>query len=61
MRGKLRDKRDVKRDRLKREVMVRKTSKRDNRNLLLLRQINENDDYQLDGEDDLTIEEEQHN
>lgn len=57
MRGKLRDKRDVKRDRLKREVIVRKTSKRDNRNLHLMRQINENDDYLLDNEDELTIEE----
>jgi len=59
MRGKLRDKRDVKRDRLKREVAVRKPSKRDNRNLQLWQQTGENDDFLLENEDELTIEEEQ--
>lgn len=35
MRGKLRDKRDVKADRLRRETPGRRTSRRDNRNLHL--------------------------
>jgi hypothetical protein len=60
MRGKLRDKREVKRDRLKREIIGRKPSKRDNRNLQLLQQPVD-DDYPLDAEDELTIEEKQRN
>jgi hypothetical protein len=61
MRGKLRDKRDVKRDRLKRETMGRRPSKRDNRNLHLLQTLeNNNDDYELE-EDELAISEEQQN
>lgn len=61
MRGKLRDKRDVKRDRLKRETMGRRPSKRDNRNLHLLQTLeNNNDDYELE-EEELAISEEQQN
>lgn len=61
MRGKLRDKRDVKRDRLKREAMGRRPSKRDNRNLHLLQTLeNNDDDYALE-EDALDLIEEQQN
>lgn len=60
MRGKLRDKHDVKRDHAKRELMGRKPSKKDNRNLQLM-QSQDDDDDQLVEEDELTIEEEQHN
>lgn len=62
MRGKLRDKRDVKRDRLKREMMGRKPSKRDNRNLHLLQPMDDNDDdYLLEEEGELaTTNEQQH-
>ncbi|HEU5379483.1 MAG TPA: hypothetical protein VFV38_29005 [Ktedonobacteraceae bacterium] len=61
MRGKLRDKRDIKRDRLKRELMGRRPSKRDNRNLHLLHQAENDDDYQLEDVGELTVDEEQHN
>ena len=44
MRGKLRDKRDVKRDRLKREMFGRRPSKRDNRNLHTQPFDNDDDD-----------------
>jgi hypothetical protein len=60
MRGKLRDKRDVKRDRLKREMMGRKPVKKDNRNLQLV-QSQDDEDYLLDEDEELTIKEEQHN
>lgn len=60
MRGKLRDKYDVKRERIKRELMGRRPSKKDNRNLQLM-QPADDDDYLLDEEDELAIEEEQHN
>ena len=60
MRGKLRDKRDVKRDRLKRETMGRRPSKRENRNLHLLQTYeNDEDDYLLKEESDLTVSKEQ--
>lgn len=62
MRGKLRDKRDMKRDRLKREMMGRKPSKRDNRNLHLLQPLDDNDDdYQLEDEGELATTSEQQN
>ena len=60
MRGKLRDKREAKRDRLKREMMGRKPVKKDNRNLQLVHS-QEDDDYLLDEEEELTIKEEQRN
>ena len=48
MRGKLRDKRDARRDRLKREMMGRRPTRRDNRNVYLLqREDDENDDDYL--------------
>jgi hypothetical protein len=61
MRGKLRDKRDVKRDRLKREMMGRKPSKRDNRNLQLLQPLEDDDDYLLEEEGKLAVSNEQRN
>jgi len=62
MRGKLRDKRDMKRDRLKREMMGRKPSKRDNRNLHLLRSFEDEDgDYLLEDEGELAMTNEQQN
>ncbi|HEX4715433.1 MAG TPA: hypothetical protein VH164_10940 [Ktedonobacteraceae bacterium] len=62
MRGKLRDKRDVKQDRLKRELLGRRPSKRENRNLHLVQQANENvDDDLLEEEGELTITETQQN
>ncbi len=61
MRGKLRDKREVKRDRLKREMMGRRPSKRENRNLHLLQTYENDDDYSLEEESELTISEEQQN
>jgi len=61
MRGKLRDKRDVKRDRLKREMMGRRPSKRENRNLHLLQTYeHDEDDSSLEEESELTVSEEQH-
>jgi len=62
MRGKLRDKRDIKRDRLKREMMGRRPNKRDNRNLHLL-QTYESDENESAWEEgsELTISEEQQN
>ena len=60
MRGKLRDKRDVKREHMKRELMGRRSSKKDNRNLQLL-QTQDEDDELLDEDDELTAEEEQKN
>ncbi|HEY0756859.1 MAG TPA: hypothetical protein VGD98_23100 [Ktedonobacteraceae bacterium] len=63
MRGKLRDKYDTKRERLKRETMMgRRPIKRDNRNLHL--QPFDNDDaneFELEEEGGLTISEEQQN
>jgi hypothetical protein len=62
VRGKLRDKRDVKQDRLKRELLGRRPSKRENRNLHLVQQANENDDDDLlEEEGELTITEAQQN
>jgi len=62
VRGKLRDKRDVKQDRLKRELLGRRPSKRENRNLHLVQQANENDDDDLlEKEGELTITEAQQN
>jgi hypothetical protein len=62
MRGKLRDKRDVKRDRLNREIMGRRSSKRENRNLHLLQTYeSDQNDYALEEESKLTISEEQQN
>jgi hypothetical protein len=62
MRGKLRDKRDVKRDRLKRETMGRRSSKRENRNLHLLQTYeSDENEYVLEEGSELTISEEQQN
>lgn len=62
MRGKLRDKRDIKRDRLKREMMGRRPSKRENRNLHLLQTYgSDEDDYALEEGSELAISEEQQN
>lgn len=62
MRGKLRDKRDVKQDRLKREMLVRRPNKRENRNLHLSQVVMENDDeYLLEEEGELAVAEEQQN
>ncbi len=61
MRGKLRDKREVKRDRLKREMMGRKPAKKDNRNLPLVEQLDDDDDYLLDEESELMLEKDQQN
>ena len=58
MRGKLRDKRDVKHDRLKRDMMGRKPAKKDNRNLHFV-QSEDEDDYLLDEEENLKIAKEQ--
>lgn len=62
MRGKLRDKRDVKRDRSKRETMLgRRPAKRDNRNLQLQQFDKDENEYELEEEGVLTISEEQQN
>jgi hypothetical protein len=62
VRGKLRDKRDVKQDRLKRELLGRRPSKRENRNLHLVQQANENeDDDLLEEEGELKVTEAQQN
>jgi hypothetical protein len=61
MRGKLRDKRDMKRDRLKREMMGRRPNKRENRNLHLLQAFENDDDYVSEEENELTISDEQQN
>lgn len=61
MRGKLRDKREIKRDRLKHEMMGRRPAKRANRNLHLQPQADDDDDLQLEGEETLAIEKEQLN
>ena len=59
MRGKLRDKRETKHDRLKREPL-RRPNKRENRNLHLTQTGFENDDeYLVDDEDELTNADEQ--
>jgi hypothetical protein len=60
MRGKLRDKRETKHDRLKRESMLRRPNKRENRNLHLAQAGFENDDeYLVDDENELTNTDEQ--
>jgi hypothetical protein len=57
MRGKLRDKRDMKRDRLKQEMLGNRPAKRANRNLHLQQQTeNEDDDQPLDEENTLSVE-----
>ena len=62
MRGKLRDKRDTKHDRLKRDMLVRRPNKRENRNLHLTQTVLENDDeYLLEEEGELAVTEEQQN
>ena len=62
MRGKLRDKRDVKHDRSKRETMMgRRPAKRDNRNLHLQQSDNDENEDALEAEGELTISEEQQN
>lgn len=60
MRGKLRDKRETRRDRLKHEITGRRPSKRENRNLHLQQQA-ENEDDLLEEEETLDIEKEQLN
>lgn len=62
MRGKLRDKREIKRDRLKHEMMGRRPAKRANRNLHLQPQADDDDDdLPLEDEETLAIEKEQLN
>jgi hypothetical protein len=62
MRGKLRDKRDVKRDRSNREAIVgRRPARRDNRNLQLQQVDNDENEIDLEEEGGLTITEEQQN
>lgn len=62
MRGKLRDKRDIKHDRSKREMMLgRRPAKRENRNLQLQQIDNGEDEDVLQEEGELTITEEQQN
>ena len=59
MRGKLRDKRtETKRENFKRELMERRrTSKRDNRIVIIqLRQLDQEDDYPLEEEQELLVE-----
>jgi hypothetical protein len=59
MRGKLRDKRaETKRDNFKRELMERRrTSKRDNRTIIIqLSQLDQDDDYLLEEEPELLVE-----
>lgn len=51
MRGKLRDKREIKRDRFKQEMMGNRPVKRNNRNLHLQQQVEDDDDEWLDEED----------
>lgn len=61
MRGKLRDKRDVKRDHSKRETLMgRRPTRRDNRNLQL-QQFDNSAEDELEEEGELTISEEQQN
>jgi hypothetical protein len=59
MRGKLRDKRDVKRDRLKREMTGRKSTKKDHRNRQFVQF--QDDDYLLDNDDESKVPEEKNN
>lgn len=62
MRGKLRDKRDTKLDRSKRETLTgRRPARRDNRNLQLQHVDNDENEYVLEEEGELTITEEQQN
>ncbi|HXR64913.1 MAG TPA: hypothetical protein VN729_03265 [Ktedonobacteraceae bacterium] len=62
MRGKLRDKRDAKYDRSKRETMMgRRPAKRDNRNLHLQHSDNDENEHELEEEGELTISEAQQN
>ena len=61
MRGKLRDKREVNRERVKREIMGRRPAKRDNRNLQLQQIDNDESEHELEEEGELTISEEQQN
>jgi hypothetical protein len=62
MRGKLRDKRDAKYDRSKRETMMgRRPAKRDNRNLHLQQNDNDENEHELEEEGELTISETQQN
>ena len=62
MRGKLRDKRDAKRDRPKREMMMgRRPVRRDNRNLQLQQFDNDESEDSLAEEDALTAPEGQQN
>jgi hypothetical protein len=59
MRGKLRDKRaETKRDHFKRELMERRrTSKRDNRTIIIqLSQLDQDNDFLADEEDELLVE-----
>lgn len=60
MRGKLRDKREIKRDRLKQEMMGNRPMKRaQNRNLHLQQQAEDDDNDLLDEEETLNLEKKQ--
>ncbi len=62
MRGKLRDKRDVKRDRSKREMLMgRRHVKREHRNLQLQQFDKDEGEFGLEEEGELTVTEEQQN
>jgi hypothetical protein len=63
MRGKLRDKRDAKNDRSKRETLMgRRPSRRDNRNLQWRQLAGDDDDeYVLEEEGELVVADEQQN
>ena len=62
MRGKLRDKRDAKHDRSRRETLMgRRPTRRDNRNLQLQQFANDDDDDELAEEDGLMVSDEQQN
>jgi hypothetical protein len=56
MRGKLRDKREVKQDRSKRELLGRRPARRDNRHVSVP-QTDDDDTSLLDDEGELTVEE----
>jgi hypothetical protein len=61
MRGKLRDKRDTKQDRSKRELMGRRPARRDNRHVSVPQTEDDDDTYVLYEEGELTVEEAQQN
>lgn len=61
MRGKLRDKREEKRDRMKRESLGRRPPRREQRNLQLQHIDNEEEENVLEETEELTVSENQKN